>query len=377
MQQWFSKFIRGNAFSILFCILGLFLIVYLSIRLGILVKAFTAVDLSLFFFVGLLAFFTYMLVYFKSRRSNKRSWRLFNLCNILFCFFPSIIICFLLFDITAMVFELTDHRLYLFPLLLAFAVTGYGFIHARRLRIKEYHVNLPGVSEEKQIKLVLLSDIHAGSYVDRKQLHRIVSAANQMDADLVILAGDTFDQDAFWRCDLPAVQEELLELQPKGQVYAVLGNHDPNSARKEIREFFQHAGIELLVDTCMETEDFLLVGRDDILGNPSRKALSELLHDVSSPKPKLVIDHNPVGIDEAVAEGAELILCGHTHKGQFFPATLFTKMAYGARGFYGHFQTKQTHSIVSAGAGYFQLPVRFGTDSEVATIQVNFIKESS
>ena len=374
MQQWFSKFIRGRLFSVLFCILGLSLIGYLSTRLGALVEAFTALDLRIWIFVVQLIFFTYMLAYFHSRKPEKKSWKLFELCSVLFCFFPSIAICFLVFDGAALVFELGDDRLYLIPLLLAFFVTGYGFLHARRLRVKEYHIRLAAVGAAKQVKLVLLSDIHAGNYVDRRQLHRIVSAANQVNADLVIMAGDTFDQDAFWRCDLAAVRDELRALRPKGRVYAVLGNHDPDSSHGEVREFFREAGVGLLVDECAETEDFIVIGRDDILGNPNRKTLDEMIRGAVSPKPKLVIDHNPVGIDEAAAEHVELILCGHTHKGQFFPATLFTKLAYGARGFYGHCKTGHTHSIVSAGAGYFQLPVRFGTNSEVAVIHVELGK---
>ena len=79
-----------------------------------------------------------------------------------------------------------------------------------------------------------------------------------------------------------------------------------------------------------------------------------------------------MGIGEGVEQNADLVLCGHTHKGQFFPATLFTKLAYGARGFYGHTITGHTHSIVSAGAGYFQLPMRIGTNSELVVIHVEF-----
>ena len=139
---------------------------------------------------------------------------------------------------------------------------------------------------------------------------------------------------------------------------------------QEIRRFFQEAGIHLLVDACAETADFLVVGRDDILGNPHRKPLEELLGEGASEKPVIVVDHNPLGIDDGVRLGADLVLCGHTHKGQFFPATVFTKLAYGPRGFYGHYQTGRTHSVVSAGAGYFQLPVRLGTDSEIVALQV-------
>ena len=54
----------------------------------------------------------------------------------------------------AMAFDLGDNRLYLFPLLLALAATGYGFLHARRLHIKEYDVDLPATRSGKSLKAV-------------------------------------------------------------------------------------------------------------------------------------------------------------------------------------------------------------------------------
>lgn len=72
------------------------------------------------------------------------------------------------------------------------------------------------------------------------------------------------------------------------------------------------------------------------------------------------------------SSGGRFVLCGHTHKGQFFPATLFTKWAYGRRGFYGHFQTGETHSVVSSGTGYFQLPVRLGRTAKSLFYILNF-----
>ena len=76
--------------------------------------------------------------------------------------------------------------------------------------------------QRSEVKAVLLSDIHTGSYVDRKQLHKIVDAVNRLQPDLVIMAGDTFDQDAFGHCDMDGVKAELQRLQPEGNVYAVL-----------------------------------------------------------------------------------------------------------------------------------------------------------
>ncbi len=83
----------------------------------------------------------------------------------------------------------------------------------------------------------------------------------------------------------------------------MLGNHDPDSSHKEVKEYFEEAGIHLLIDECAETEDFLIVGRDDILGNPARKGISELFAGVDTEKPKIVIDHNPLGIEDAVKAG--------------------------------------------------------------------------
>ena len=72
----------------------------------------------------------------------------------------------------------------------------------------------------------------------------------------------------------------------------------------------------------------------------------------------------------ALSCGADLVLCGHTHRGQLFPVTLFTKWAYGAERFWGHHQLGKTHIIVSAGCSVFQLPVRVGTDNEVVSIDL-------
>ena len=370
MRQWFGKFIRGKSFAVLFCMLGSGLTAYLSSRLGTLVEAFTAWNPRVWIFAALAVFSGYMLVYVNSSKEVKKSWKLFDLCGALFCLFPSMAICFLLFDAARVLLRLQDGRLYLIPLLLAAAVTGYGFVHARKLCVKEYQIPLAGGEMPRTMTAVLMSDLHVGSYVDLKQLRKIVAASNRAKPDMVVLAGDTFDQDAFDRCDKESVRKELQALEPKGQVYAVLGNHDPSSACREIRAFFEAAGIHLLVDACMETDAFMIAGRDDILGNPNRKPIGDLVGKQPCRKPLLVIDHNPLGIEDGIAQNAALVLCGHTHKGQFFPATLVTKLAYGPRGFYGHFQTGETHSVVSAGAGYFQLPVRIGTNSEIVVLHI-------
>ena len=82
------------------------------------------------------------------------------------------------------------------------------------------------------------------------------------------------------------------------------------------------------------------------------------------------VAHKHARGEMAVRCGADLVLCGHTHRGQLFSVTLFTKWAYGAERFWGHHQLGKTHVMVSAGCGVFQLPVRVGTDNEVVSIDL-------
>lgn len=84
------------------------------------------------------------------------------------------------------------------------------------------------------------------------------------------------------------------------------------------------------------------------------------------------MDHNPQGLTEALDCGADLVLCGHTHRGQLFPINFFTKWAYGTERFWGHHQVGKTHVIVSAGCSVFQLPVRVATDNEVVVVGLSF-----
>ena len=99
--------------------------------------------------------------------------------------------------------------------------------------------------------------------------------------------------------------------------------------------------------------------------------MESLAKEINSSLPVVVLDHNPSGIPEAVEFGADLVLSGHTHKGQFFPVTYFTKLANGKHYFYGHEQFGKTYAIISSGAGFFQLPVRIGTSNEIVDIHIS------
>ena len=234
--------------------------------------------------------------------------------------------------------------------------------------VKKYQIQLGEKKYNK--KLVLLSDIHTGSFVNEKYLEKVIEKVNEINADLVLIAGDTFDVKAFECCNLPKLEEMFRKLHSKEGVYASLGNHDPLPSDRKVREFFEKAGISLLIDEKAETRDFYVIGREDVTSCPDRKSLAEILPKERGKKPEIVLDHNSGGIEEAIKNKVALVLCGHTHKGQVFPATFFTRRAYGKKDIYGFAKREETQSIVSAGTGYFQMPMRIGSNSEIVLIEI-------
>lgn len=201
----------------------------------------------------------------------------------------------------------------------------------------------------------------------------MVSRVNSLSPDMVVIVGDTFNNGYVEECrKLDTISVLLRTLQTRDGICAVLGNHDPVFTDENMQRFFKEANIRLLYNEVKLCPLFDLVGRNDLLHckwlAESRTPLKELLPAEPRKKPVIVLDHNPEGINEAVECGVDLVLCGHTHKGQFFPATYFTRLFHGKNLFYGQAAFGKTQTIISAGTGYFQLPIRVGTNSEIIEI---------
>ena len=96
---------------------------------------------------------------------------------------------------------------------------------------------------------------------------------------------------------------------------------------------------------------------------------ADILGEINGDLPIIVMDHNPSNIKEYGKE-VDLILSGHTHKGQIFPANLITNLMFTVD--YGHFQKNadSPHVIVTSGASTWGMPMRIGTHNEVVSIML-------
>ncbi|NIS21124.1 MAG: metallophosphoesterase, partial [Thermoplasmata archaeon] len=82
----------------------------------------------------------------------------------------------------------------------------------------------------------------------------------------------------------------------------------------------------------------------------------------------LVLYHVPRELDAIRERKVDLMLSGHTHAGQFFPFTLFTKMIWKKGK--GLHDLGSSRLFVSHGIGTWGPPIRVGTQSQVALIRI-------
>ena len=256
-------------------------------------------------------------------------------------------------------------------LLLTAAVSGYGFFHAADLQQKDYDITIPGAEE---MTIVLISDLHLGAVGSENRLPRIVEKINALKPDIVCIAGDFFDSDFAAVRNPEAAETVLKTLSPTCGVYACLGNHDAGSTAADMRAFLERCGIQLLSDeyTVIDSK-LVLAGRLDNspiggYGQLHRKPLK--LEGIDPQLPVVVMEHNPARISEYGSE-TDLILCGHTHRGQIFPGNLITDRMYTVD--YGYYRKDAASAqvIVSSGVGYWGMPMRVGSDCEVVKISLH------
>ncbi|MGN1023178.1 MAG: metallophosphoesterase [Lachnospiraceae bacterium] len=247
--------------------------------------------------------------------------------------------------------------------------TLFGVIRAKQITTTRYALTTKKPCG--RCRVVQLSDLHLGAVVGTGQVERIVRAVNACEPDLVVITGDLFNHGRVGECKDPEKAAKLLSgIRSTWGVYAVTGNHDPMVGEKNFSAFLERSGIRLLHNTCVSAGPFFLCGR---VGNRlrGRTPLDSFFDREGSPGSySIILDHYPDGSGEASEVSADLFLAGHTHKGQYFPCGLLIRGTYRGGMLYGHSKKGGTDCIVSSGAGYFQIPIRVGTRSEVVCIDL-------
>ncbi|NLV17497.1 MAG: metallophosphoesterase [Syntrophomonadaceae bacterium] len=270
----------------------------------------------------------------------------------------------------------TPELLGLAVVVLVAGILIYGTWNAHNPQVVTYdlEINKPAGAIE-EMKVVMVSDIHLGTIVHNSRLSSMVDTVNSLEPDLVLLPGDIIDENIN-----PFIEQKMaatfLRLAPRFGTYAVLGNHEYIGGHVEATiQHLREANIILLRDQKVLIEDsFYIVGRDEQMrrqfNQDSRLDMAALLEDVDQAKPIIVMSHQPVDLDEAEAQGADLQVSGHTHLGQLSPNQLVTRKLFEID--YGYLKKDTLQVIVSSGFGTWGPPIRIGNTPEIVQINIKF-----
>ena len=267
----------------------------------------------------------------------------------------------------------------------------YGIVNAQNLKVTTYDVTVDKSSKQDELNVVLIADLHLGYSVGVKQMERMVNKINELQPDVVVVAGDIFDNEFSAIYNPVRLAEILRVINSKYGVYAVYGNHDIEedilcgftfsdddvtqvTSIKEMDDFIENCGFTFLYDEAiLINDDFYIYGRPDEerpnFGNDSRLEAEKITEGLDLSKLIICVDHEPHDQKKLSAAGVDVDLNGHTHAGQLFPGNIiinfFWDIAYGYKNFDG------MHNIVTSGVGLFGPNMRTFTKAEIAQVKIH------
>lgn len=230
-------------------------------------------------------------------------------------------------------------------------------------RVLEKNVCFPAKSSTiRGIRIAYLTDIHWDTKESQKYAEDVSIRINKLNPDLILFGGDLIR----WLEDTDPAIDFLSSLKAKTGKLAVLGNWErPMKWRtdEDWKTLFARSGFELLINEAVHFGKLTIAGVDDYrYGKPDFSCCRPITEDQTvitlSHFADAVADQNP-------PFPGHLILCGHTHGGQWrlpgFGAVV-TSSEYWKTFEYGWYKHTSKHTLlyVSSGLGFTgRSPFRF------------------
>ena len=251
-----------------------------------------------------------------------------------------------------------------------------GHLNAIRPVVKTLHLQVDKTADSRTgLRAVMLSDIHLGMYNRSNRLEALVRKINELNPEIVFFAGDIVDE------AIGAEEEEKMvrlmkDIRAPLGLFACPGNHEYYGGLEKNISYLERAGVQELLDKALKIDgSFYVIGRKDraaLRFGDRRASLPAIMaaDQVEPSLPLIVLDHQPIGLEEAERTGLDLLLCGHTHAGQLFPLNIINKLIYEKN--WGYLKKGQTHIYVTSGAGTWGPAVRTGSRSEIVLLELSF-----
>jgi predicted MPP superfamily phosphohydrolase len=270
----------------------------------------------------------------------------------------------------------------------------HGFSNKYRYQLKRIPLSFSNLPPSfKGLKIVQLSDIHSGSFTDKKAVMRGVEMVMNEKPDLILFTGDLVNNTAD---EMEEYMDVFNKLNAPLGVYSTLGNHDYgdyvhwNSINEKMAnlERLKQVHGELGWRLLMNEHVVLEKGEDKIavigVENWSSKArfpkygnLKKAHEGAASYPFKILMSHDPSHWDAEVRKyykDIDLMLAGHTHGMQFgieIPGFKWSPVQYVYKQWAGLHEEEKQKLYVNRGYGFIGYPGRVGILPEITVFELS------
>lgn len=248
----------------------------------------------------------------------------------------------------------------------ALMLSLYALYEGTRIpNIKEVDIYSDKITVDK--KIVVLSDIHIHRVISPSKIAQIVERTNELNPDIIILAGDVVD-DSMKK--IGEIVDLLGGLKAKEGVYFVSGNHEFYAGYRDSLTALKKLGFKQIENSGVDLGDVYLAGIPDWRTAQRIGLLIRLDAAFANAKAqqfKILASHTPVNFGEE--NNFDLQLSGHTHGGQIFPFHVLS--SWHNKYLAGLYNVENEAKIyVSRGAGQWGPQMRLLAPSEITLIKL-------
>jgi uncharacterized protein len=239
------------------------------------------------------------------------------------------------------------------------------------LALERRDLPLPGLPAALDgLRLVQLSDLHAGCFLDEASLQPVVALARACEPQLLLLTGDFITRTAD---DVHALGIALARIDAPLGKFAVFGNHDYRGRRERVLvAALRRQGVRVLRNATARIEcggaTIAVTGLEDLEESKGADLELALAGQSGDEDLRVLLCHHPDVVDALPPGRFHLVLSGHTHGGQIVPKGASTLLArWLPRRLRGDHPLPGGGLLhVNRGIGVLVVPFRLGSRAEVS-----------
>lgn len=270
----------------------------------------------------------------------------------------------------------------------------WGFTNKYNYQVKNIKLNFPNLPKAFEgLKIVQISDIHSGSFNDRKAVLNGIKTIMDQKADLILFTGDIVNNQSN---ELVPYKDVFANLSAPMGVFSVLGNHDYGDYKQwktpgekvenlqELKNIQKEMGWQLLMNEHVvferEGEQIALLGVENWGAKarfPKYGKLDEAYAGAEKYPFKILMSHDPSHWDAQIRTeyaDIDLTLSGHTHGMQFgveVPGFKWSPVQYVYKQWAGLYEEANQKLYVNRGYGFIGYPGRVGILPEITVFELN------